>query len=244
VLVLVAGGAIVFFILTENPPTQTVSPVIPEAKPKPAPAPAKPKKPVKQSIDKTPAKTLAKPAKQSNEFVVQGLLSTGGEPWAANMIVIKILWLKNQNHKQFLPGQETSVVQETVNGFAYRIRLNPQAKKYLNWNGGVEGNVGRVVAFLDHKRDGHLTPMQDKIIAVSRELVRYRTGRYDKNVLNEIQQQNIRQAGKGYVIVRNLQIGDNKADWKVVASESPARLDLSAAETSLPSMYNTFMKLQ
>lgn len=250
VLALVAGGAIVYLTLPETQQSQTVTQLAPEAKPEPAPTPAK--KPVEKKAKQTLAKPTkpakpakpTKPTKQKNEFVIEGLLSTGGEPWTANMIMIKILWLKNKNYEQFMLGQETSVVQATPNGFAYRIILRPQSSKYLNWNGGVQGNVGRVIAFLDHKRDGRLTLNKDKIIAVSKELVRYRTGRYDKNILNEIQQQNIQQAGKGYVIVRNMQVGDSKADWKVVASDSPARLDLSAAETSLPSMYNTFMKLQ
>lgn len=213
----------------------------PPGKPTVTPAPVKS---VTKPVEKKPRQTPPPPAKPGNEFVIQGLVSTGGEPWAANMIMIKILWLKNKNGRQFMLGRETSMVQATANGFAYRIILKPQTSEFLNWNGGVEGNVGRVVAFVDHKRDGRLTLKRDKIIAVSKELVRYRTGRYDKNILNNIQQQNIQQAGKGYVIVRNVQIDDHNPDWQVVARKSPARLDLNASETSLPAMYNTFMKLQ
>lgn len=120
---------------------------------------------------------------------------------------------------------------------------NNYQQKYLNWNGGVEGNVGRIVAFLDNKRDGRLSLKKDKIIAVSKELIRYRTGRFDNQHLTEAQQHNLRQAGKGYVIIRNMQVTEDRLDWKVVAHQSPARLDLSAAETGLPNMYNTFMKL-
>jgi len=188
--------------------------------------------------------TQLKPTRSNQPFVVQGLLSTGGEPWSANMIVVKILWLKNKNKAQFLLGNETSVAQNTANGFAYRIVLQAQTSKYLNWNGGVEGNVGRVIAFVDHQRDGKLTPNKDRIIAVSKELIRYRTGRYDKTILNTIQQQNIQQAGKGYVLVRNTQQADQKADWQVATDKSPARVDLHAEETSLPNMYNTFLKLK
>lgn len=242
---LIAGGALVFFMLPDNSATLTVTQVAPELKPAPVPtpvpAPVKPKQAVPQPVEKS---SPDKPTTQGNEYIIQGLLSSGGEPWAANMIMIKVLWLKNKNNEQFLLGQETSVVQQTPSGFAYRLVLKPQATQFLNWNGGVEGNVGRVIAFLDLKRDGRLSQDKDKIIAVSKELVRYRTGRYDKNILNEIQQRNIKQAGKGYVIVRNTQLDDNKSDWKVVADESPFRLDLNVTETSLPSMYNTFMKQQ
>ena len=259
-LALVVGGLVVYGVVFTTKPAQlteqntvdplaevpTLPPPFPDKTP-PAPVITKPDE-VKLS-DAKPTVSKAKPeqpkpAKHRDEFIIEGLLSTAGEPWAANMILVKILWLKNKNQQQFLLGKETAVVQQTPNGFAYRIVLRPQGSDYLNWNGGVEGNVGRVIAFVDKKRDARLSLKQDKIIAVSKELLRYRTGRFDKAILNDVQQQNIRQAGKGYVIVRNMQLNGSEADWQVVASESPVRLDLDAAETSLPSMYNTFMKLQ
>ena len=245
-LALVSGGGIVY-LLQDRP---IVSPSVTQLAPSPLASPQAPtqnKAPPKTIQKPTAPKSQAvttKPATNNHQFIIQGLLSNGGEPWVANTIMIKILWLKNKDQRQFLPGQETSVVQATQNGFAYRIQLRPQTAKFLNWNGGVEGNVGRVIAFLDLKRDGRLTPGQDKIIAVSKELVRYRTGRFDNAVLKGEQLQNIKQAGKGYVLVRNMQLGDKQADWQVVASKSPARLDLNATETSLPSMYNTFLKMQ
>ncbi len=249
VLTIALGGTIIFIALTKTNQTTTPLASIPSPQAPPIPAqipikPAKPAKPAKKLIEQTPSYVQPKPSKADNEFVIQGLLSTGGEPWTANMIIVKILWLKNTKPNQFLLGQETSIVQSTKNGFTYRIRLQPPSSKFLNWNGGVEGNIGRVIAFLDHKRDRQLTQNKDKIIAVSKELIRYRTGRYDKNILNEVQQKNIMLGGKGYVIVRNIQNGEDQADWKVVSNTSPARLDLNAEETSLPNMYNTFMKLQ
>lgn len=225
----------------------------PQPEPKPTPKPVTKPKPVKppttrKATVKKPVKPVHKavprPAQRNNEFIIQGRLITGGDPWAANMIRIKVLWLKNKNNQQFLIGREIGVVQATPNGFVYRIRLRPQTAEFINWNSGVEGNIGRVIAFLDQQRDGRLSPKQDTILAVSKELIRYRTGRYDMNVLNKIQQQNIRQAGKGYVVVSHEPIGNNKMDWKVIARDSPVRLDLDATETSLPKMYNTFLKVR
>ncbi len=242
----IIGGLIVFFLTSNRESTPVETPQIVTA---PPPVVAKParkevKKPVVKETVKQTKPAEPRTVKQSNHFIIQGLLSTAGEPWAPNMIVVKVLWLKNKDNQQFLIGKETGLVQMSDNGLVYRIILKPQSKAYTNWNGGVEGNVGRIIAFVDHQRDGRLTPKKDKIIAVSKELVRYRTGRFDKTILNEIQQQNIQKAGKGYVIVRNEPVGEGKMDWKVIGRASPFRLDLSAAETSLPGMYNTFLKLQ
>ena len=245
-LALVSGGGIVYLLTTKPLPPETTHQATIIQAPKPVNKPPTPtSRPVEKQVSaKPPVPEQNKPVKQTDEFTIQGLLSTGGEPWAANMIVVKILWLKNKGGQQFLPGQEGSLAQVTPMGFAYRLKLKPQPNKYLNWNSGVEGNVGRLVAFVDLKRDGRLTPKQDRIIAVSKELIRYRTGRFDKSVLNTIQQENIRRAGKGYVLVRNMQIDEDKPDWHVIATKSPVRLDLNATETSLAGMYNTFMKLQ
>lgn len=240
------GGLIVFFLIRAG--NETV-PVAVQPAPDPEPLartePAKAaSKPVAEKPKPPATEPKSKPARHNNEFVIQGLLSTGGEPWAADMLRVKVLWLKNKNDQQFLIGRETGLVQATPDGLVYRIILRRQSQEFINWNGGVEGNVGRIIAFVDHQRDGRLTPKKDKILAVSKELIRYRTGRYDKTILNEVQQQNIRQAGRGYVLVRHEEVSDNKLDWKVIARNSPARLDLNATETGLPGMYNTFMKLQ
>lgn len=256
VLASLVGALLAFFLLSPvaPPPSTAVQKIDPPLKEtavqtvaskKTPPAETTAREPVveKKPVAR-PEPTRAKPARPTDEFVLRGLLSTAGEPWAARTIAVKLLWLKNKNRQAFLLGKETGMVQATPRGFVYRIVLKPQSAAFTNWNGGVEGNVGRVVAFLDRQRDGRLSPKQDRIIAVSKELVRYRTGRFDSKILNDVQQQNISKAGKGYAIIDNLPLADGQTDWQVVATQSPARLDLNAAETSLPNMYNTFLKRQ
>ncbi len=132
----------------------------------------------------------------------------------------------------------------TPQGLAYQFKLKPQPAAYVSYNGGVEGNLARIIAFLDNQQDGKLTADQDKVIAVSKEILRYRTGRFDKAKLNDIQVKNIRQAGSGYVFIRREPVKNGELDWQVVADKSPVRLDLDASETSLPTMYNNFLKLR
>jgi len=236
------GGLLVGLIL----PSNNTAPVPPrETLPEPAAIIEKPAKSLKQKpVAKKPAQKQAPIEKKDNAFVIKGLISTAGEPWASKLIRVKLLWLKNKDKQEFKIGHENARVQMTQQGLAYRFRLKPQPNAFVNFNGGVEGNIARIIVFVDQQQDGELTPKKDKIIAVSKELLRYRTGRYDKNVLNDIQQQNILTAGKGYVFIRNEPDNEGKMDWRVVADTSPVRLDLSAAETSLPGMYNTFLKLQ
>ncbi|MDH5444412.1 MAG: hypothetical protein OEY52_02580 [Gammaproteobacteria bacterium] len=238
------GGLITKLILSDKTVQQDIAkPTVPDL-------PIAVKKLAKPSSTTPDKKTQAsqeaanKTDSPSSNFIIKGLISTAGEPWSPNMIRVKLLWLKNRNKQDFLIGHEQAQIQMTEKGMAYRFRLRPQPNKYVSFNGGVEGNIARVIAFVDWQQDGTLSRGKDRIFAVSKEILRYRTGRYDKSKLNEIQIANIRQAGKGYVFIRNEPDANGKLDWRVVADQSPIRLDLDASETSLPGMYNTFLKLR
>lgn len=248
VIVLVAatlGGVMTYLLLPEPDPVTPVTPVAKELLPPPVviKEESKPKKPAVVAKQSTPRPATNK-VKKLEGFVIKGLISTAGEPWSANLLRAKLLWLKNSGKQEFLLGHENAQVQLTKHGLAYQFVLRPQPATHVSFNGGVEGNIARVMAFVDYNQDGKLTPGKDRIIAVSNELLRYRTGRYDNKVLNPAQVSNIKKAGKGYVFIRNEPDADGKMDWRVVADTSPVRLDLSASKTSLPNMYNTFLKLR
>lgn len=242
----ICGALLAWVLYPERPslpdpaPKTLISEPIKTVK-KPAATPQK--KPAQQITTRKPVASPGKETK-TNTFVIKGLISTAGEPWSPRHIRVKLLWLKNSGKEQLLLGHENAQLQMTKYGPAYQIVLKSQPANYVSFNGGVEGNIARIIAFLDHQGDGKLSPSEDRIIAVSKEILRYRTGRYDTEKLNDIQQQNIRQAGRGYVFIRNEPDDTGKLDWRVVADKSPVRLDLDAAETSLPAMYNTFFKLR
>lgn len=236
----VSGGLLAFFLSgkpqsPENIPLQ----IVPEA----AVVIKKPTASKKPSTAKKPASKPSPTTNKPDHFVIKGLISTAGEPWSRQLIRVKLLWLKSKDQQQFLLGHENALIQMTKQGLAYQLELKPQPGRFINFNGGVEGNIARVIAYVDQQGDGNLTPGKDKIIAVSKEVLRYRTGRFNQTLLNDIQQKNILAAGKGYVFIRNEPTANGQMDWRVVADQSPVRLDLNAAEASLPAMYNTFLKL-
>ena len=201
--------------------------------PKPKPVAKKPTpKPKKQEVVGNP-----------NEFIIRGKLATGGEPWSSDTIIVRVLWIKNKDDKYKLSREKAELISST-DGLEYKITLKPQPSQYINMNNGVEGNIGRVVAYVDQGKDGKLSITKDKIIAVSKELIRYRSGRFDSAILNEAQQSNIKKEGKGYVIIEQTTNDNNKADWKVTYRNSPAPVHLSAAETHLPKLYTKLIEYQ
>ena len=246
-LAVASGGLLTGLLLTDNNTPATAVPQ--EPLPEPATvikkqSQAVPKKTEPKPVAKKQTATKPKTKTPAPGFVIKGLISTAGEPWSPRLIRVKLLWLKNKGKQQFLLGHETAQLQMTPQGLAYQFKLKPQPAAYVSFNGGVEGNLARIIAFLDNQQDGRLTAENDKIIAVSKELLRYRTGRYDRAILNDIQEQNIRQAGSGYVFIRREPVKNGELDWQVVADKSPVRLDLDARETSLPAMYNNFLKIR
>lgn len=246
------GSGLSWLLIPKQTPTQPEQlslpepAVIPEQKEtaktvtkKPAPVTDK-----KAKATKKPDKATGKAETNPGQFVIKGLISTAGEPWSTQLIRVRLLWLKNKGKQSFLLGQENAQVQMIEQGLAYQFVLQPQTPGFISFNSGVEGNIARIIVFIDQQGDGQLTPEKDRIIAVSRELVRYRSGRFDNNVLSKEQIAHLAKAGKGYAIVRQEEDASGKIDWRVVADTSPIRLDLDASETKLPGMYNTFLKLR
>lgn len=255
VIVLIIG--VVFFSLNQAPQPAPQPAEVVKIKPEPAKLPAAPKppevkpKPVKIT-KKPPAVTKPQPEPESKptpkppvfrSFTIEGNLSTGAEPLAIQNIVIKILWIKSQQ-ADFKLGLEKAWLTPRETGLSYRLRLRTQSSQFTNWNNGVEGNIGRVIAFLDLEKDGKLSIQKDKIIAVSKELIRYRTGRFDSKTLSEAQQENIRKEGMGYVVVKQVELENEKLDWQVAYRDSPAPVNLSATDTRLPAFYTTMIKMQ
>ncbi|MDH5181554.1 MAG: hypothetical protein OEZ39_15740 [Gammaproteobacteria bacterium] len=227
------------------PLTTAATPALPTVKPAPDRQPsARPVQdvPKKQSKIAPPTPPAAPPANKSvpTDLTIEGYLNTGGIPWAANSVAVRILWLKSGKPEVKL-GQETAWFKPEKDGMRYQLQL--QAKpQFINWNNGVEGNIGRVVAYVDMDRDGRFHQQRDKLIAVSEELVRYRTGRYDANALNDSQQADLRKEGSGYLVIKWVQVDANNGGWDVADNGNPAQINLSADNTKLTSVYSAVMK--
>lgn len=227
-----------------KPLAKTLPESVPEAKPPipavkpPVAASKKPAAPAPKPVAKAPPK---KP--RPDGFIIEGDLATDGKIRLGKNIIVKILWIRNENGIVKL-GLENADLIDSPAGMRYQFRLKQQPKQYTSWHKGVEGNFGRVLAYLDEDKNGEFTIADDRILAVSKELVLYRTGRFDNKILNKAQQENVRKKGKGYLVARQVQQDNQKADWEVAYRASPAFINLSASDTNLAKFYTTMIKLQ